>query len=152
MELAAQTEIALSPGDAFDALSALPPMEHLARHRALEVTRLDDTPALEVGARWRLAFALAGRHHAIIVRLARVERPGLLLFESRGEALTARTRLVLMPGAGARTHLRVALAPEARGLAGRVALQAARLRRERIEDGLAARLDAYARRLEGHAG
>lgn len=150
MEITAQTDIALSPGDAFEALSALPPMEHLARYRALEVTRLDDTSALEVGARWRLAFALAGRHHAIIVRLAQVERPDLLLFESRGEVLTAETRLILAPADGG-ARLSVMLVPEARGLAGRMVMQAARLRRDRIEDGLAARLDAYARRLEGHA-
>mgnify|MGYP002760681948 CR=1 FL=1 len=42
-------------------------------------------------------------------------------------------------------RLGVLLTPEPRGLAGRVVMQAARLRRERIEAGLAARLEAYAR-------
>jgi hypothetical protein len=151
MRIKAETEVALAPGEAFDALAALPPMEHLARHRALEVVRLDATPPTAEGARWRLAFTLAGRRHAVDVRLAAVARPELLLFESRGEAVAATTRLALAAsGHGAR--LRVVLTPEPRGLAGRVVMQAAHLRRERIEAGLAARLEAYARRLEAQAG
>ena len=95
MRIKAETDVALAPGAAFDALAALPPMEHLARHRALEVARLDATPPTAEGARWRLAFTLAGRRHAVYVRLARVERPELLLFESRGETVAATTRLAL---------------------------------------------------------
>ena len=151
MRISAETHVALAPGEAFEALAALPPMEHLARHRALEVARLDDTPPIAAGARWRLAFTLAGRRHAVDVRLARVARPELLLFESRGEAVAATTRLTLAAAEGG-ARLGVLLTPEPRGLAGRVVMQAARLSRERIEAGLAARLEAYARRLEAHGG
>jgi hypothetical protein len=152
MKIAARQDVALSAGALFDAMARHPPVEQFGGSAGIAVERLDDLTAPGRGMRWRLRFAYLGRDYETVTRLTRFERAEAMEFEGAAGGLTTRWQLDLIPLSPAVTRLALTVEPRAGNLAGRALLQGLKLRRARIEDGLASVLGDYARRLERGAG
>lgn len=148
MKFSTKEDMEISIDEVFVLLSDFDGFERIIMQRGVDVTRLDQTAEIDVGAQWHAKAVFRGRLREFKIELVDFDRPNCMQFTSESGGMNAKFTVELVALSRNRTRMRVELDVKPKTLPARLLMQSARLARNTLNRRYKTRVANFAEDLE----
>ncbi len=148
MKFSSKEDIEAPIAQVFDMLSEFEIYERSAIRRGIEVQRMDDFDESRIGMTWMARFDLRGRRRHVQVRLAELDHPTLIEFQSSSPGIQGQMSLELMALSPRRTRMSVVLEIKPKNLQARLLIQSLKLAKAKLTKRFKLRVAEFAKQME----
>jgi len=132
MELTSKEDVDAPLAEVFAAISDFASFERSAIRRGVEVQRLSDDPAPQVGMAWDVRADFRGKPRELRLELSTYEPTTLITLSGVSNSLSGSGQIEFLALSPRRTRLSVKVKLEAKTLSGRLLLQSLKLARSKV--------------------
>ncbi len=147
MKLTAKTDLEMPAAAVFAILTDHPAWEREAIRNGVEVERPVDSPAMGVGAEWRIRGQFRGKARKVRVRIDEMTPDQRLALGIDSPSVEGTTRLEVLVLSPRRSRLRVDLEVKPKTLAARLFVNTLRLAKGRVQARFESRLNQLGARI-----
>jgi carbon monoxide dehydrogenase subunit G len=149
MQVTAVEDVAAPIENVFAELTNFDALERQALRRGMDVRRTFRGTMPEQGEGWTVRFRFRGKERDAKIILEHYERPAILRFHGGSGGLDTNTQIELVPLSPNRTRVNVVFKMDPKTLSARLLVQSFKLARSSINKKFKARMESYAREIEG---
>lgn len=151
MKFSSKQDLEASIAFVFQTLTDFDHWERAAMRRGAEVVRNDRLTTVAAGASWSSRFAFRGKTREMDLKLVKVDKPILLVFEGKANVVDVDVQIELVEMSTNRTRMQMSTEVKPRTLGARLFLQSLRLARARVDKKYDQRVALLAMDLEARA-
>ena len=148
MQFSSKEDIESPIEEVFSSLSEFEMFERSAIRRGVEVTRIQEFPAPQVGQAWSARFLMRGKLRDVNLELVEYNKPQFMRIEAVSKGLEGAMTLELLSLSQRRTRMAVILNLKPKTLSSRLFIQSLKLAKANLNKRFKLKVAEYAKMLE----